>query len=62
MQTLMADYTTQYPDTVRIFDVRRPSVWVMFTVTWQGVRFVQASCDAGHNMRESAQLLAALAV
>jgi hypothetical protein len=61
MNTLFSATIEHYPDLVRVWDAKRPSVWADFRVDWRGARFVQASCEAGENMRESAQYLAALA-
>lgn len=61
LNTLLASMLEYYPNTVRVWDAKRPGVWIDFEVSWRGARFVKASCEAGENMRESAQHLAALA-
>lgn len=62
MDTLAAATVEQYPDYVRVFDTRRPGLWLLFEVTSRGVRLVQASCTQAARMESQARLLAGLCV
>lgn len=62
MDTLCTESIPYGPDVVKVYDVRRPGVWCLFEVTWQGVRLVETSGNVSGGMVAQAQQLAALAV